>query len=85
MAARAVALELARRFLQSGNFVLAGAQGHGPYGALPAAAAIPELPEYDEYGFAGLAVQPGQHPLEIQLGISASDILDVAMGRIGRA
>ena len=29
---------------------------------------------------------PGQqHPLEIQLGISASDILDVALGRIGRA
>ena len=27
----------------------------------------------------------GQHPLEIQLGVSASDILDVAMGRIGRA
>jgi hypothetical protein len=28
---------------------------------------------------------PGRHPLEIQLGISARDILDVAMGRIGRA
>ncbi len=28
---------------------------------------------------------PGPHPLEIQLGIPASDILDVAMGRIGRA
>ena len=26
-----------------------------------------------------------RHPLEIQLGIPASDILDVAMGRIGRA
>ena len=57
MAARDVALALARRFLQSGKFVLAGAQGHGPYGALPAAGAIPELPDNDEYGFAGLAVQ----------------------------
>ncbi|MEP7307785.1 MAG: hypothetical protein ABJA98_19965 [Acidobacteriota bacterium] len=27
----------------------------------------------------------GRHPLELQLGIPASDILDVAMGRIGRA
>lgn len=27
----------------------------------------------------------GRHPLEIQLGLSASDILDMAMGRIGRA
>jgi hypothetical protein len=34
----------------------------------------------------GLALTaPGRHPLEIQLGIPASDILDVAMGRIGRA
>ena len=28
---------------------------------------------------------PGRHPLELQLGIPASDILDVAMWRIGRA
>ena len=28
---------------------------------------------------------PGRHPLEIQLGIPASDILDLAMGRIRRA
>ena len=27
---------------------------------------------------------PGRHPLEIQLGLPASDILDMAMGRIGR-
>lgn len=27
----------------------------------------------------------GQHPLEIQLGLPASDILDMAIGRIGRA
>ena len=26
-----------------------------------------------------------RHPLELQLGLPASDILDVAMGRIGRA
>jgi hypothetical protein len=26
----------------------------------------------------------GRHPLEIQLGLPASDILDMAMGRIGR-
>lgn len=27
---------------------------------------------------------PGRHPLEIQLGVPASDILDVVIGRIGR-
>jgi len=57
MAARDVALALAERFLQSGNFVLAGGQGRGPYGALPAAAGAHEIAEYDEHGFAGLAVQ----------------------------
>lgn len=36
---------------------MAGAQGRGVQGALPAAVGIPEIPEYDEYGFAGLAVQ----------------------------
>jgi hypothetical protein len=57
MAARDIAIALAERFRQSGNFVLAGTQGRGPYGVLPAAAGVPEIPEYDEYGFAGLAVQ----------------------------
>ena len=32
-----------------------------------------------------LLTAPVRHPLEIHLGIPASDILDVAMGRIGRA
>jgi hypothetical protein len=36
--------------------------------------------------FQGKALRsgPGRHPLEIQLGLPASDILDMAMGRIGR-
>ena len=57
MAARDVALALTQRFLQAGNYVLGGVQGHGPHAARPAAAGAPELPEYDEYGFSGLAVQ----------------------------
>ena len=57
MAAQDVALALTKRFLQAGNYVLAGTQGHGPHGARPAAAEAPEFPEYEEYGFSGLAVQ----------------------------
>ena len=32
-----------------------------------------------------LLAAPGRHPLELQLGLPASDILDVVMARIGRA
>ena len=32
-----------------------------------------------------LPTAPGRHPLEIRLGLPASDILDVAMARIGRS
>lgn len=57
MPAQDIALALAERFLRDGNFVLAGVQGRGAGGVLPAAAGAPDLPDYDEYGFAGLAVQ----------------------------
>jgi hypothetical protein len=57
MPARDVALALAERFLRDGNFVLAGTQGRGVVGAMPAAAGAPDILDYDEYGFAGLAVQ----------------------------
>lgn len=65
MPARDTALALAQRFLRSGNFVLAGAQGRGSPTVRPAAAEAQEIPGYDEYGFAGLAV----HSVGVEEGV----------------